>query len=213
LSDDLYKPRPLDRNDRRGPAYAQAARCLIQLEIPECDCKPRRTAIMCHAGRHLDYPEACPGLAACKDCPKPACFHVFDSDHDMPIGKWAELLAAYDPEGYGEPPCPPEPSNVMKGHDKAILMAERATRGYALRHPRDLKPTDVAAERLAGRAADKSATAMREQTVIADDHSGRDEEEEEPDADDLDQNGQLYPLARLAMQARQNSQKDREHRR
>jgi hypothetical protein len=112
------------------------------------------------------------------------------------------LLGAYDPAGYGEPMPPPTPSAVQTGSVKAILLMERAHKGYGLWHPQDAALADAVASQIKLEVDDKSAGALRGQRVAADDW-GPDEDEPTP-ADDLDEDGEMYPLARLAEMARKN---------
>lgn len=133
MADGLFTPRSLRRETALGEA-------LVSLEAPECRCEPPPLPV-CFAGKD-DHPARCPGPAACKDCPTPPCACLLAIDPDafpLSLEEWAELLYAYDPAGYAEPPAAP-PWATATSAARVRLLQWRAARGLALRHPQDVLP-------------------------------------------------------------------------
>jgi hypothetical protein len=60
------------------------------------------------------------------------------ADHNLPIERWAMLLALARPDEYREPPRPPAPSLVLRRKVRVELMRQRRQAGYGLWHPRDI---------------------------------------------------------------------------
>lgn len=149
MSDGLFAPLPL-RREQRDPGKEDLARRLIAAEIPDCECP---STLLCLAGTDPTgerYPFECPGVDACGKCPpKPdhACPHVLwfraeyeagELPHLPGLDDWRGMLERYDPDGYAEPPPPPQPRIAVTQEARVGLYHLRARAGFALRHPRDV---------------------------------------------------------------------------
>ena len=129
----FFAPKALRRGTELGNE-------LIAIELPECGCK---TPCACFSGRE-GYPEQCPGVWNCDECPKTLCSHGRSHRPDLvaraeeAIEEWACLLLAYDPVGYSDPPLASCPALAATRAARQALLVERALHKQALRHPDDM---------------------------------------------------------------------------
>jgi len=125
--DGLFTPRDLRTDTALG-------RALIALEIPDCGCSldPEHSCTGCRRPRHA--PDDWEPCACCRgecECLPPACPHVRDTDHGLSVERWAELLRAFDPSGYDDPP-PAAGASVATHAARVALYEERAEIGLAI---------------------------------------------------------------------------------
>ena len=128
MKDGIAAPKPMRSQTELG-------RLLISMEIPDCGCHQPLTRICAH-------PDDCPGESRCEVCPiallgGEPCDHVLDADHPIPIEHWAQLLLAYDYEGYTDRPLDATPRRAVTSDARVALYVDRARRGVEIFHPGD----------------------------------------------------------------------------
>lgn len=93
----------------------QAKNLVEALEIPDCDCV-------------VIWGKACRCKGAC-DHPEvilsPPCSHILAREHNLSMGRWAELLNTEQPEEYVEPPAD-SPIDTVLHQDRVAAYEERA---------------------------------------------------------------------------------------
>ena len=142
-----FRPRKLSGETPLG-------RILVLMEIPECSCekffKPYRpgelgeldpgTPIywlrLAVAGIDEDYGRKYGVIA---DRP---CEHILTAAHEVDYDLWGEMLVAYDPDGYLDPPAAKEPTRTISKPALVQIYRERADLRVALHHPEDFIQID-----------------------------------------------------------------------
>lgn len=125
--DGIAAPRPMRTTSELG-------RVLIQMEVPDCKCP---------LARACQDPDDCPGERQCETCPimplgGEPCEHVQRARHGISIDLWAQLLLAYDREGYADRPLDSAPRQAVTSDARVALYMDRARRGVELFHPADI---------------------------------------------------------------------------
>ena len=139
-----FAPRPL-RTGLDEPD-SDLARALEALEVADCSCWRTYWSEYCRQVRAGEYDGEKPVP------PPPLCEHILERDSQIEIDAWEALQRGYDPEGYGDPPTPPEPRVFLTWSDAASVYAERTRAGYAMYHPGDVFSLErVSVEAMKGR--------------------------------------------------------------
>ena len=122
-------------------------RAVRRAEIPDyvlegrCGCERRTVGISCQILDQIHDPPGCEerrltGRCLCIRLYLP-CKHILSRNPNLTLEKWAELLLAFDPDEYQEPPDPPAAAFAEDRETIVSLWIGRHAAGYGLRHPDD----------------------------------------------------------------------------